>query len=389
MKKVLIRTLVFAVIAAGLAAALWPILRTEPPKVSLAVVRRGIVEETVANTRAGTVLARRRSLLAPATGGQVALLPVQEGDQVKAGQVLLQLWNDDLAAELKLREAEAAQARSLVKEAKVRSELAQREANRSVELHGRDVASEEKVDQAVSEAKAAKARWEAAEDWVRVREASIKTIKAQIEKSVLRAPFAGQVAEVNAELGEFVTPSPPGIPTLPTVDLIDRTSVYVKAPMDEVDAAAVRIGQPVRVTLDAFGKQVFAGKVRRIAPYVLDREKQARTVDVEVDFESTEDLQKLLPGYSADVEIILRVRENVLRVPTHAVLKGNRLLVYDPATRTLKERIFEAGVSNWRFTEALSNLSAEEQVVVSLDTEGVEDGATVVPEPAAETADRR
>jgi len=388
-KKVLIRTLVFAVIAAGLAAALWPILRTEPPKVSLAVVRRGIVEETVANTRAGTVLARRRSLLAPATGGQVALLPVQEGDQVKAGQVLLQLWNDDLAAELKLREAEAAQARSLVKEAKVRSELAQREANRSVELHGRDVASEEKVDQAVSEAKAAKARWEAAEDWVRVREASIKTIKAQIEKSVLRAPFAGQVAEVNAELGEFVTPSPPGIPTLPTVDLIDRTSVYVKAPMDEVDAAAVRIGQPVRVTLDAFGKQIFAGKVRRIAPYVLDREKQARTVDVEVDFESTEDLQKLLPGYSADVEIILRVRENVLRVPTHAVLKGNRLLVYDPATRTLKERIFEAGVSNWRFTEALSNLSAEEQVVVSLDTEGVEDGATVVPEPAAETTDRR
>jgi len=388
-KKLLTRTLVFVIVAGGASAALWSILRKEPPKVSLVTVRRGIVEQTVANTRAGTVHARRRSLLAPATGGQVALLPVKEGDTVKEGEVLVQLWNADLTAELRLREAETAQARALAKEAKVRSELAQREADRQVEL-GKDVSSEERIDQAVSEARAAKARWEAAEEGVRVREASIATIKAQIEKTILKAPFAGQVAEVNAELGEFVTPSPTGIPTLPTVDLIDRASVYVKAPIDEVDAAAIRLGQPVRITLDAFGEQVFPGKVRRIAPYVLDREKQARTVDVEVDFESTQDLDKLLPGYSADVEIILAVREDVLRVPTHAVLKGNRLLIYDKTTRTLSERVFQPGISNWRFTEVVSDVAEGEQVVVSLDVEGVEDGATVVPEPARlEAADGR
>jgi HlyD family secretion protein len=378
-KKFLIRVLVLVVIVAGVGAALWPVLRTEPPKVSLAVVQRGTVEQTIANTRAGTVLARRRSLLAPATGGQVALLPVKEGDQVKKGQVLVQLWNTDLIAARRLREAEAAQARALAKEAKERSELAQREADRQLSL-GKDVTSEEKIDQAVSGAKAAKARWEAAVEGVRVREASIATIQAEIEKTILRAPFAGQVAEVNAELGEFVTPSPTGIPTLPTVDLIDRASVYVKAPIDEVDAAAIRLGQPVRITLDAFGEQVFPGKVRRIAPYVLDREKQARTVDVEADFESTQDLEKLLPGYSADVEIILAVHENVLRVPTHAVLGGNRLLVYDPATKMLKERTFQPGISNWRFTEVVGGVNEGEQVVVSLDVEGVEDGATVVPD---------
>jgi HlyD family secretion protein len=386
-RKLLIRTLVFVVMVAGIGAALWPVLRNKPPKVSLVVVQRGVVEQTIANTRAGTVQARRRSLLAPSTGGKVDRLPVKEGDTVKEGEVLVQLWNADLVAELKLREAETAQARALAKEAKVRSELAQREADRQVQLRGQNVSSEEKVDQAVSEAKAAMARWEAAEEGVRVREASIATVKAQIEKTILRAPFAGQVAEVNAELGEFVTPSPTGIPTLPTVDLIDRASVYVKAPIDEVDAAAVRLGQPVRVTLDAFGEQVFPGKVRRIAPYVLDKEKQARTVDVEVDFvgAQAQDLDKLLPGYSADVEIILAVRKNVLRVPTHAVLRGNHLLIYDPATKTLKERTFQPGISNWRFTEVVADVNEGEQVVVSLDVEGVEDGATVVPEQARDS----
>jgi HlyD family secretion protein len=380
MKKLLARTLVFLLIAAGLTVLLWPILHRDPVKVTVAVVKRGVVEETVANTRAGTVRARRRSQLAPATGGQVAALPVREGDRVKVGQVLLQLWNEDLRAELVLREAEAERARSLATEAKVRWEFAQRDAERLVELRGRDIASEEQADRAVSEARASKARWEAAEKLVRVREASIATIRAQIEKTVLKAPFAGQVAEVNAELGEFVTPSPTGIPTLPTVDLIDRTSLYVKAPIDEVDAAAVRLGQPVRITLDAFGKRIFPGKVRRIAPYVLDREKQARTVDVEVDFESVDGadgVATLLPGYSADVEIVLRVRDNVLRVTTQAVLQDNRLLVFDPATSTLKARTFEPGARNWRFTEVLSGVAEGEQVVISLDAEGVEDGATV------------
>ena len=63
-----------------------------------------------------------------------------------------------------------------------------------------------------------------------------------------------------------------------------------------------------RITLDAFGKRTFDGRVRRIAPYVTDREKQARTVDVEVEFISPPDDVQLLPGYSADVEILLDTR---------------------------------------------------------------------------------
>jgi HlyD family secretion protein len=109
--------------------------------------------------------------------------------------------------------------------------------------------------------------------------------KVEQGRMVLYAPFDGTVAKIVGELGEYSTPSPPGVPTPPAIDLIDETCLYVKAPMDEVDAPKIQAGLPVRVSLDALPKQPLPGKVRRVAPYVLAVEKQARTVDVEVDFE--------------------------------------------------------------------------------------------------------
>jgi HlyD family secretion protein len=123
--------------------------------------------------------------------------------------------------------------------------------------------------------------------------------------------------------------------------------------------------------------------VRRIAPYVLDVEKQARTVEVEVEFTSQEDSAGLLPGYTADVEVILDQRDNVLRVPTEAVLEGSRVLVYSDSDATLQARQFQSGVSNWHHTEVLSGLEEGERIVISVDRDGVEAGAVVRPEPAS------
>ena len=132
---------------------------------------------------------------------------------------------------------------------------------------------------------------------------------------VLRAPFSGIVADISGELGEYATPSPPGILTLPAVDLIDDSCMFVSAPIDEVDAANVKVGQVARITLDAIKGKTFAGKVKRIAPYVLELEKQARTVEVEVEFSERPEAENLLVGYSADVEIVHNARTNVLRIP--------------------------------------------------------------------------
>ena len=108
---------------------------------------------------------------------------------------------------------------------------------------------------------------------VGVSEAQRDIATARLERTLLRAPFDGVIAEINGELGEFVTPSPVGVPTPPTVDLIDSTCLYISAPIDEVDAPAVKTGQQALISMDAFPGRRFPGFVRRVAPYVLDVEK--------------------------------------------------------------------------------------------------------------------
>jgi HlyD family secretion protein len=165
-----------------------------------------------------------------------------------------------------------------------------------------------------------------------------------------------------------------GIPTPPTVDLIDTSCLYISAPIDEVDAPFAKPGLPARISLDAFPEQTFPGKVRRVAPYVLDLERQARTVEIEAEILNA-DSTGLLPGYSADVEIILDSRDDVLRVPTPAVLPDNSVYVLDPQTSRLELRSIEPGISNWEFTEVVSGLAAGEVLVSSIDRDGVTDGA--------------
>jgi HlyD family secretion protein len=350
--------------------------------VVLAPVARGEVQATVSNTRAGTVMACRRARLAPATGGQVARLSVREGDQVEHGQILMVIWNDDLEARVQLAASEELAAGARVKEACLTAEVAKREAERQQRLSSRQLVSEEIVDRATTEAKAREAGCQAAHAAREVSRASTDAARADLARTVLKAPFNGIVAEVNAELGEYVTPSPPGIPTPPAVDLIDSRCLYVVAPIDEVDAPAIRTGMPACISLDAFPEPRCGARVRRIAPYVLDVEKQARTVEVEVAFASKEDSAGLLPGYTADVEVILEQRDDVLRVPTETVLENSRVLVYRESDGVLESRQIERGVSNWRYTQVLSGLEEGERTVISVDREGVEAGVQVTPESA-------
>jgi HlyD family secretion protein len=363
-----------ALAAAGVAAALW-LGRAQPIVVEVAEVGRGTVAETVTNTRAGTVKACQRAKLAPPAGGQIARLPVKKGDRVEAGQVLLELWNEDVRAELAVTERDAAASRARREEACVAARVARRESARLQSLVERKLGSTELAERAAGEAEAREAACRAAGEQVRVSEARIEAARARLERTLLRAPFAGTVAEINGELGEFVTPSPVGIPTPPAVDVVDTSCIYITAPIDEVDAPRVREGMPARVTLDAFRDRSFPAHVRRVAPYVLDTEKQARTVEVEAEVDDTGDAL-LLPGYSADVEVILAERADVLRVPTRALLEGKRLYLLEDGR--IRAREVETGLGNWEYTEVTGGLEAGARVVISIDREGLADGVPAV-----------
>jgi HlyD family secretion protein len=349
--------------------------RPQALKVSAAPVARGDVIASVTNTRAGTVDACRRSNIAPATGGNIVALYVTDGERVEQGQLLLELWNADHKAQLKLTERDAAAAKSMSRQACVSAGVAKRAADRLLRLQESKVASQDAVEKAVGDAESAAAACDASKDTALVKAAAVELATATLERTLLRAPFDGVIAEINGELGEFVTPSPVGIATLPTVDLIDTSCLYISAPIDEVDAPSVRAGLKAWITLDAFKGRKFSGTVRRVAPYVLDLEKQSRTVDVEAVIDDPES-QVLLPGYSADVQVILDERKNVLHVPTGSVLEDTSVYVIPATGGKVEKRTVETGLSNWEVTEITSGLKEGEYVVSSIDREGLADGVT-------------
>jgi HlyD family secretion protein len=377
-----VKPILLLALAGAIAAGWWYAARPKPVEVRVRAAEVGTVEAIVANTRAGTVKACRRAKLAPGTGGQLDRLEVRAGDRVTAGQLLLELWNRDIEAQVLLaqREAEAGEARA--RAACLNADNAEREAQRQVKLKERRMASEEAVDRAITAAQAGLADCEAARATARVSAARVGVAQAELERTRLVAPFPGVVAEVSGELNEYVTPSPPGIPTPPAVDLIDDSCFYISAPIDEVDAARVKLGQAARISLDAFGERNLQGEVRRIAPYVLDVEKQARTVEVEVEILDPAPETPLLAGYSADVEIVIERREAVLSIPTGAVRVGEppSVLVLDPESGLIEAREIETGISNWEQTQVTGGLAAGDQVILSIDREGVEEGSRGVAE---------
>ena len=365
--------LYFLIIVVIIAGAVYYGTRPKPISVYVKQVETGDVEATVANTRAGTINACKRAKLAPTIGGQIAYLPVREGEQVKKDQILLELWNDDLKAQIQLSKEEAVASTARARQACIMHDVAHREADRLVSLKKKGLASAEQTDQAVGNSRATQAACDAANASLKESEARIKVAMTALERTILRAPFEGTVAEINGEVGEVVTPSPVGIATPPAIDLIDSRCMYVTAPIDEVDAAAIRVGMKARITLDAFSDKNFAGQVSRISTYVQDREKQARTVDIEVNFEKPESINDMLAGYSADVEIILNTKKNITRVPTEAIIGDGKVYLFDNGV--LAETQIKTGLSNWQYTEVISGLQAGQQVVTSVDQTGVKDGA--------------
>lgn len=375
---------VFVIVLALAAGAAWYATRPKPVAVAVAQATIGRVETTVANTRAGSVSACRRAKLAPPAAGRIEKLNVREGDRVRKGQVLLTLWNDDLTARERVSREQLQTAKARVREVCELAKASGRDVRRSRELRARNFISQEAVERAEADAAAKQASCDSTATQVEEAEARVQASRADTDRTVLRAPFAGIVAEVNGEIGEYLTPSPPGIPTLPAVDLIDDSCIYVTAPIDEVDAAQLKVGMSSRITLDAYRGKHFVGRVRRIAPYVLAVEKQARTVEVEVDFGNPRGAGHLLVGYSADIEIVVTGRDGAVRIPTPALMPGSRVLVLGD-DGVLEERRIEPGLSNWEFTEVKSGLAGGERVVSSLEREGVKAGARAVAEPAAKS----
>lgn len=343
--------------------------------VQAARVEVGDVEETITNTRAGTVKARERSRLSPQIGGRVTALPFAKGQHVPRGALLLKLDDSVQAAELRFSRDQLKTADAKAREACLAADLAERDWKRAVALAAAGITSRQSLDALESAKEQTQAGCEAARAALKQAESQVAMAQAQLDLTEVRAPFDGVLADRTTEVGEWITPAPPGVPIPPVLDLLSTTSLYVSAPIDEVDSVRVKGGMPVRITVDSRPGEHFKGRVERVAPYVLDVQEQNRTVEVEAAFDEPRAAASVLPGTSADVEVILSRVEATLRVPTAAVAEGGKVLVIESGR--LAERTIRPGVRNWQYTEVLEGLKAGELLVTARDSAAVKPGARV------------
>lgn len=341
---------------AALALWWWP----QGTPVKLVAVGRGDVLVTLVNTRAGTIKSCQRAGLSLPGGGVVEQIAVKAGDRVARGDLLLTLWSEDIRADLSRARAQQALGKTQREERCSEATYYEREAQRLATLLAKNLTSRTLAEQAQNLAHTRRYICRASRQQERVDEALVAQVEARLAERRLQAPFAGVVAEVNSKLGEYMTPSPPGVAMPPVIDLIDDNCLYVSAPIDEVDAARLRVGQRARVLLDAMPGRDFAATVTRIAPYVKELEKQARTVEVEAVLTAPPGDVPLLIGYSADLEVEVTRATDVLRVAASSRaddgsvvrLEGDRLVRVLPRW----------GVENWNWIEVAEGLAAGDRL---------------------------
>ena len=369
------RLLFGVVVLAALTAGWFWLVRPDAVPVKTILAEHGRVEETVTNSRAGTVKARQRAHLSPEIGGRVVSLNYRKGDRVKGGEIILRLNDSSQRAALLLAQRDHTVAKVQREKACLEAERARREYQRNKKLSAKQFVSEDFLEKLHSTSQTTDAACRAARATIDRAQAAINEAEAELEKTVMRAPFDGVIADMDIEVGEWTTPAPPAVPVPAILDLIDPSSIYVSAPMDEVDSARIHPTQPVRVTLDPYPGQDFTGHVTRVAPYVLDVEEQNRTVEIEVEFVDKEFASGLLPGTSADVEVILSTRDNVLRIPTPALIEGKKVFVVEDGH--LAETSVTTGLKNWDFVEITAGITKGQAIVTSLERPGLSPGVPI------------
>jgi HlyD family secretion protein len=355
----MLRRFRWIIIIVAVVLGIWVLRATvfapKPIAVEIATVEKGIVEETVTNSQAATVRSRLRARVGTRIIGTVDRLPHREGSVVKKGTVLVSLDKTTAQRELALAEANVASAQA-------EAVLAAKELERARTLRRDNLVSENALEKAIAAADRTTAG-EAA------TEASLKLVRQMISDLNIRAPFNGVVAELMVELGESV------IPGQPVIEMLLPDSLYVSTQLDEIDVGRVKNGLPARVRFDPYPDIKLPGQVVRVAPYISDVLEQNRTLEVEVEFRQDGGDPHPRPGTSADVEIILNSREDVIRVPTFAVIGGNHVLVIDG--ETARRRDIETGLRNWDYTEVISGLDVGEVVITSLDRINLKAGVRV------------
>lgn len=314
----------------------------------------------------GYVVAQRKAAVASKTTGRIISISVEEGNQVKKGDIIARLENEDVSALREQASANLDVSRAGLEQANAEKHDAEGNFNRYKELLKSELVSRNEYDSAEARYKKAVAAVAEAEASVKANKAALNSAEVSVEYTLIRAPFDAVVLTKNADIGDIITPlGAAANAKAAVVTIADMSSLLVEADVSESNLKYVKSGQPCEIHLDAFQELRFRGEVHMIVP-TADRSKAS--VMIKVKF--LDNNSRILPEMSARVALLQRpvtTEEQKPRTavnPAAIIIKGSKKTVF-----LIKEdRVVEAPISTGEqlgdMIEVLSGVKTGDRIVL-------------------------
>jgi len=271
--------------------------------------------------------------------GRVVELKVEEGDSVKAGDLLLRLDDDQYRSRVEQADAALASARANLALAEARLEKTKSDLDRLQAMKEKDLASEQAVEQAVTDHRVQFAEVESRRQEVARNQAALSDARDNLEKTVYRAPVSGVISRLNVDQGEIVITGTMNNPGTVILTIADLSRMEVEAEVDETDVVYVRTGQRASITVDAIPDTTFEGTVVSVGNS--GRRKGTGGTDDVINFEVVVRFdhsdRRLKPGMTADIEVRTRTHAGVLAVPIQALVARSRGTLADDRKAALRK----------------------------------------------------
>lgn len=364
--------------ALAIAVTLAIVFSRRAPEVETAAVREAGTAQTAVLNASGYVTPRRRATVSAKVTGKIREVFIDEGMRVAAGQVLARLDDVDAVAALRAAEAEKAIAVATLEELRVRLANARRTFERNKELRGRDLVSEESLDNAETAVASYEAQIVLAGERINAAERSVGIARQNVDNCVVRAPFAGVVVSKDAQPGEMVSPisAGGGFTRTGIATVVDMASLEVEVDVNESYIARVAPAQRVEAVLDAYPDWRIPSKVRTVIP-TADRQKA--TVKVRISFDALD--PRILPDMGVKVSFLEGAADTAavapVLVPREAVRpEGDRRYVFVVKDGRVERRAVSTGRERGSDIEVVAGIRRGEEVVVRSGKE-LHDGARV------------
>ena len=341
------------------------------------LVKTALVTAPVRNTggqkavleASGYVTARRQATVASKVTGRVQELLLEEGDAVKAGQVLARLDVTDANAALALAKAQHEAAVSQLRDLALQSAQAGRDLKRQQELAARKLTSPQSVEDARLKLDSLEARETVQRRQVAVAERSVALAEVGVENTIIRAPFDGVVTVKAAQPGEIVSPisAGGGFTRTGIGTLVDMSSLEIEVDVNEAYVSRVQPGQQVTAVLNAYPDWQLPARVITLIP-TADRAKATVKARIAIAVQDP----RIVPDMGVRVSFLESAAQTADAPPANpqipvAALReaGDRQVVFVVANDTARRREVSAGQRTGETREITRGLSVGERVVLS------------------------